>query len=132
MFALALLMVLGVKAEPLSIDKKASVSMDLYATGDINRDGKVDYADQELVVKCIMNVGDGIERSLADLNSDGRVNAADLVILTNMILNNGVSPDTYIFIPTQPDCAIVNITGITSMPTKKGTDAHAWMEVWDM
>lgn len=132
MFALALLMVLGVKAEPLSADENTSISTDLYVIGDINRDGKVDYADQELVVKCIMNVDDDIDRSLVDLNSDGQVNATDLVILTNIILNNGVSPDAYIFIPTQPDCAIVNITGITSMPTKKGTNAHAWMEVWDM
>lgn len=37
-----------------------------------------------------------------------------------------------IVIPTQPACAVVNISGITSMPIKKGTDAHAWMEVWDM
>lgn len=36
-----------------------------------------------------------------------------------------------IHIPTQPACAVVNITGIASLPTEKGTNAHAWMEVRD-
>ena len=36
-----------------------------------------------------------------------------------------------IHIPEQPACAQINITGISSLPTMKGTDAHAWMDVWD-
>ena len=43
----------------------------------------------------------------------------------------GLSDNRYIYIPKQPACALINITGITSLPSKKGTDAHAWMEVWD-
>lgn len=31
----------------------------------------------------------------------------------------------------EPNRAYVNITGIESMPTKKGVDYHAWMEVYD-
>ena len=44
----------------------------------------------------------------------------------------GLSDKSYINIPIQPACAMVNITGINSMPIKKETNAHAWMEVWDM
>lgn len=44
----------------------------------------------------------------------------------------GWSDQASIIIPAQPACAMVNITGITALPSVKGTDAHAWMEVWDM
>lgn len=44
----------------------------------------------------------------------------------------GWSNRNSIFIPIQPACAMVNITGVSSLPTYKGTNAHAWMEVWDM
>ena len=42
-----------------------------------------------------------------------------------------LSNNKHISIPEQPACAQINITGITSLPTEKGTDAQAWMDVWD-
>ena len=43
----------------------------------------------------------------------------------------GWSDSSKIIIPKQPRCAYINITGISAMPVKKNTNAHAWMEVWD-
>lgn len=41
------------------------------------------------------------------------------------------SDSSFIQIP-EPRFAIINITGIDSMPTQKGQDLNAWLEFWDM
>ena len=43
-----------------------------------------------------------------------------------------MSDDSYIRIPNQPRKAIVNISGVTSMPTSKTQNLQAWMEVWTL
>jgi len=43
-----------------------------------------------------------------------------------------MSDDGYIRIPNQPRKAIVNISGVTSMPTSKTQNLQAWMEVWTL
>jgi hypothetical protein len=43
-----------------------------------------------------------------------------------------MSEDNYIRIPNQPRKAIVNISGVTSMPTSKTQNLQAWMEVWTL
>ena len=66
---------------------------------------------------------------------DRKVKALDIgYIINDKSAEESVdwSNQSSIYIPTQPSCALVNISGISSMPVKKDTDAHAWMEVWDM
>lgn len=41
------------------------------------------------------------------------------------------SDDSYIHIPDLPTCALVNISGVESMPEAKGVDLHAYFEFWD-
>ena len=43
-----------------------------------------------------------------------------------------VSEGNYIRIPNQPRKAIINISGVTSMPTSKTQNLQAWMEVWTL
>ena len=43
-----------------------------------------------------------------------------------------MSDEGYIRIPNQPRKAIVNISGVTSMPTSKTQNLQAWMEVWTL
>lgn len=43
-----------------------------------------------------------------------------------------MSEGNYIRIPNQPRKAIINISGVTSMPTSKTQNLHAWMEVWTL
>lgn len=43
-----------------------------------------------------------------------------------------MSDDGYIRIPNQPRKAIVNISGVTNMPTSKTQNLQAWMEVWTL
>ena len=55
------------------------------------------------------------------------------------LLRSGFSPggkmdwsgNSYIYIPTEPTCATINISGIGSMPTSKTANYHAYMEYWD-
>ena len=42
------------------------------------------------------------------------------------------SEKSFIYIPTQPRCAMINITGISAMPESKTADLEGTMEVWDM
>ena len=43
-----------------------------------------------------------------------------------------ISEGNYIRIPNQPRKAIINISGVTSMPTSKTQNLQAWMEVWTL
>ena len=43
-----------------------------------------------------------------------------------------MSNDEYIRIPNQPRKAIVNISGVSNMPTSKTQNLQAWMEVWTL
>ena len=43
-----------------------------------------------------------------------------------------MSNDDYIRIPNQPRKAIVNISGVSNMPTSKTQNLQAWMEVWTL
>ena len=43
-----------------------------------------------------------------------------------------MSNDDYIRIPNQPRKAIVNISGVSNMPTSKTQNLHAWIEVWTL
>ena len=43
-----------------------------------------------------------------------------------------MSNDEYIRIPNQPRKAIVNISGVSYMPTSKTQNLQAWMEVWTL
>ena len=43
-----------------------------------------------------------------------------------------MSDEGYIRIPNQPRKAIVNISGVSSMPTSKTQNLQAWMEVWTL
>lgn len=43
-----------------------------------------------------------------------------------------MSNDDYIRIPNQPIKAIVNISGVSNMPTSKTQNLHAWIEVWTL
>lgn len=43
-----------------------------------------------------------------------------------------MSDDDYIRIPNQPRKAIVNISGVSNMPTSKTQNLQAWMEVWTL
>ena len=63
--------------------------------------------------------------TVKDQKTEQEIGIAVTVIPADLSENN------YIYIPKQPTCAIVNLTGITSLPTQKGTDVQAWMEVWD-
>ncbi|NUM25539.1 MAG: tail fiber domain-containing protein [Candidatus Buchananbacteria bacterium] len=57
---------------------------------DVNADGKVDEADQTIVVNCTLGVASctTIYRSRSDLNRDGSVNAVDVQMIINAILFN--------------------------------------------
>ena len=114
-----------------------NVQDSLSRPGDVNGDGQLNETDVEELVGYIMGqaVGSAVF-NIADVNSDGKLNAADVVRLITMVRDYSTPDGTpigsgSIVIERQPDCALVNITGISSMPTSKGTDAHAWMEVWD-
>lgn len=109
------------------------------AKGDVNGDRMVDAKDLVYVINATMGHPlNGYDEEAADINGDGDVNEKDIAEISNIIL--GMASDeslewssrSSIYIPTQPRCALVNISGITSMPIQKETDAHAWMEVWDM
>lgn len=41
------------------------------------------------------------------------------------------SDKSYIHLPEKPKCAVINISGIDSMPTTKTDDLRAYIEVWD-
>ena len=43
-----------------------------------------------------------------------------------------MSNDDHIRIPNQPRKAIVNISGVSNMPTSKTQNLHAWIEVWTL
>ena len=114
-------------------------TLPVKAKGDVNGDRMVDAKDIVYVINATMGHPlNGYDEEAADLNGDGIVNEVDVVEISNIIMGKASdeslewSSKSSIYIPTQPACALVNISGITSMPIKKGTDAHAWMEVWDM
>ena len=114
-------------------------TLPVKAKGDANGDRKVNATD----IVCVLNTymghpSDDFDWEAADVNGDGEVDESDIIEIKNIILKKASdlslewSNRSSIIIPTQPECAIVNISGISSMPVKKGTNAHAWMEVWDM
>lgn len=114
-------------------------TLPVNAKGDVNGDRIVDVRDIVYLVNATMGHPiDGYDEKVADINGDGVVDEADIAEISNIIMGRASeeslewSSKSSIIIPTQPACALVNISGITSMPIKKGTDAHAWMEVWDM
>lgn len=41
------------------------------------------------------------------------------------------SEESYIHLPTQPKCALINISGTDFMPEAKNVNMKSWMEVWD-
>ena len=90
-----------------------------HIPGDINRDGKVDQADYNLLTAAFgSQPGDANWNSDADLNGDGRINALDFnIIATNF---------------GQSEPAVLYITGVSSfggegigcMPYWPGTMQH--------
>ncbi len=108
------------------------------AKGDANGDRVLNATDIVYIINAMNgSILEGYNEDAADVNGDGVVDGKDVELTRNIIFgkpseeSNDWSNRSSIIIPTQPSCALVNITGISSMPTAKGTDAHAWMEVWD-
>lgn len=79
---------------------KASLNINVYQCGDVNRDGKIDVQDVTLCAgftKAVASPSDKEQLELADVNYDGAVNVADVTLMASHVkgLQEMVFKDDY-------------------------------------
>ena len=93
-------------------------------------DGKKHEHDMEVTNLDVSNLnlqGNSVNNIKDALKANG-FDVKTPVDWSDYLSNDGKSP---LYIP-EPRCAIINISGIDSMPTTKTTNAKAYFEMWDM